>query len=123
MGSKVVLVTGAGSGIGRAVAIALAKAGYQVGIAGRRMAPLEETSAAAGGKLFINPADVTDEAAVKGMIVRTVAQFGRLDVVFNNAGTAAPPAPIDELPVDAWRRVIDTTLPVCSWWRRPRSVR
>jgi NAD(P)-dependent dehydrogenase (short-subunit alcohol dehydrogenase family) len=110
MGSKVVLVTGAGSGIGRAVAIALAEADYRVAVAGRRAAALEETSAAAGGKLCIVPTDVTDEAAVKSMMERTVAQFGRLDVVFNNAGTAAPPAPVDELPVEAWRRVIDTNL-------------
>ena len=110
MGSKVVLVTGAGSGIGRAVAIQLAKSGYQVAVAGRRATPLEETCASAGGKMLVVPTDVTDEAAVAAMVQRTIAHFGRLDVVFNNAGTAAPPAPIDELPVDAWRRVIDTNL-------------
>ncbi len=110
MGSKVVLVTGAGSGIGRAVAVHLAGAGYQVAIAGRRMAALEETSAAGGGKMLCIPTDVTDEAAVARMIATTVAKFGRLDVVFNNAGTTAPPAPIDELDVNAWRRVIDTNL-------------
>jgi len=108
--SKVALVTGAGSGIGRAVAIALAHAGFQVAVAGRRVAQLEETAAAAGGKALVISTDVTDEAAVKAMVDGTVAKFGRLDVVFNNAGTAAPPAPIDELPVDAWRRVIDTNL-------------
>ena len=110
MNSRIALVTGAGSGIGRAVAIQLAKAGYQVAVAGRRVAPLEETSAAAGGKLLVVPTDVTDEAAVAAMVQRTTQHFGRLDVVFNNAGTAAPPAPIDELPVDGWRRVIDTNL-------------
>jgi NAD(P)-dependent dehydrogenase (short-subunit alcohol dehydrogenase family) len=110
MGSKVVLVTGAGSGIGRAVAMQLAKSGYQVAIAGRRMAALEETAAAAGGKLLCVSTDVTDEAAVGKMIDTTVSKFGRLDVVFNNAGTTAPAAPIDELDVDAWRRVIDTNL-------------
>jgi len=110
MGSKVVLVTGAGSGIGRAVAIQLAKSGYQVAIAGRRMAALEETAAAAGGKLLCISTDVTDEAAVAKMIDTTISKFGRLDVVFNNAGTTAPAAPIDELEVDAWRRVIDTNL-------------
>ncbi len=108
--SKVALVTGAGSGIGRAVAVALANAGFQIAIAGRRAAPLEETAAAAGGKSLVIPTDVTDEAAVKAMVDGTVAKFGHLDVVFNNAGTSAPPAPIDELPVDAWRRVIDTNL-------------
>jgi NAD(P)-dependent dehydrogenase (short-subunit alcohol dehydrogenase family) len=110
MGSKVVLVTGAGSGIGRAVAIQLAKSGYQVAIAGRRVAPLEETSATAGGKLLVVPTDVADEAAVAAMVQKTVAHFGRLDVVFNNAGAAAPPASIAELPVADWRRVIDTNL-------------
>ncbi len=110
MGEKVVLVTGAGSGIGRAVAVTLAKARYQVALAGRRAAALEETSALAGGGLFVVPTDVTDEAAVRSMVERTVAKFGRLDVVFNNAGTSAPPAPIDELPLAAWRRVVDTNL-------------
>jgi len=110
MGSKVALVTGAGSGIGRAVAVALARAGYQVAVAGRRAAPLEETAAAAGGQVLVVPADVTDEVAVRNMVARTVERWGRLDLVFNNAGTAAPPAPVDELPVEAWRRVIDTNL-------------
>lgn len=108
--SKVALVTGAGSGIGRAVAITLAGAGYRVAIAGRRSAPLEETEAAAGGGLLVVPTDVTDAKAVTAMVEATVARFGRLDVLFNNAGTAVPPTPIDELPVDAWRRVIDTNL-------------
>jgi NADP-dependent 3-hydroxy acid dehydrogenase YdfG len=110
MGSKVVLVTGAGSGIGRAVAVQLAKAGYEVAVAGRRMAALEETAAAAGSKLLCISTDVTDAAAVDNMTHSVVSKFGRLDVVFNNAGTTAPPAPIDELEVDAWRRVIDTNL-------------
>ncbi len=108
--SKTALVTGAGSGIGRAVAIALAGAGYQVAIAGRRAAALEETSAAAGGRLLVIPTDVTDATAVTRMVEETAARFGRLDVLFNNAGTAVPPTPIDELTVDAWRRVIDTNL-------------
>jgi NAD(P)-dependent dehydrogenase (short-subunit alcohol dehydrogenase family) len=108
--SKVALVTGAGSGIGRAVALALAAAGYQVAIAGRRAAPLEETATAAGGKMLVVPTDVTDEAAVAAMVKSTVAKFGRLDVLFNNAGTAAPATPTDELDVAVWRRVIDTNL-------------
>jgi NAD(P)-dependent dehydrogenase (short-subunit alcohol dehydrogenase family) len=110
MQGKVALVTGAGSGIGRAVAIGLAGAGYRVAIAGRREAPLQETAAAAGGTVFIVPTDVTDEQAVAAMVDRTVAHYGRLDVLFNNAGTTAPPTPTDELPVEVWRRVIDTNL-------------
>jgi NAD(P)-dependent dehydrogenase (short-subunit alcohol dehydrogenase family) len=108
--SKVALVTGAGSGIGRAVAIALSAAGYQVAIAGRRSGPLEETAAAAAGKTLVVPTDVTDAAAVTAMVNSTVAKFGRLDVLFNNAGTAAPPTPTDELDVAVWRRVIDTNV-------------
>jgi NAD(P)-dependent dehydrogenase (short-subunit alcohol dehydrogenase family) len=110
MQSKVALVTGAGSGIGRAVAIALAAAGYQVAIAGRRSGPLEETAATAGGKVLVLPTDVTDATAVGNMVHRAVAHFGRLDVLFNNAGTAAPATPTDELDVELWRRVIDTNL-------------
>ena len=108
--SKVALVTGAGSGIGRAVAIALVGAGYQVAIAGRRAGPLEETAAAAGGSTLVVPTDVTDAGAVAAMVSRTVATFGRLDVLFNNAGTAAPATPTDELDVAVWRRVIDTNV-------------
>jgi NAD(P)-dependent dehydrogenase (short-subunit alcohol dehydrogenase family) len=110
MKGKVALVTGAGSGIGRAVAIALAGAGYRLVIAGRRPAPLEETAAAAGSSPLVVPTDVTDERAVAAMMEKTLAQYGRLDVIFNNAGTTAPPMPTDELPVEAWRRVIDTNL-------------
>jgi NAD(P)-dependent dehydrogenase (short-subunit alcohol dehydrogenase family) len=110
MQSRVALVTGAGSGIGRAVAIALAGAGYQVAIAGRRQAPLDETAALAGKPMLVMSVDVTDAAAVSGMVQQTVARFGRLDVLFNNAGTSAPAAPIEELPVENWRRVIDTNL-------------
>jgi NAD(P)-dependent dehydrogenase (short-subunit alcohol dehydrogenase family) len=110
MQERVALVTGAGSGIGRAVAIALAGAGYRLAIAGRRSAPLEETAAAAGGKPLIVPTDVTDERAVAAMVEQTLARHRRLDVIFNNAGTTAPPMPTDELPLDAWRRVIDTNL-------------
>jgi NAD(P)-dependent dehydrogenase (short-subunit alcohol dehydrogenase family) len=92
------------------VAVALAGAGYRVAIAGRREAPLQETADLAGSKLLILPTDVTDPGSVTGMVAGTVATYGRLDVLFNNAGTTAPPLPTDELPVDAWRRVIDTNL-------------
>lgn len=110
MQPRVALVTGAGSGIGRAVAIALAGAGYAVTLAGRRVAPLEETAALAEGKTLVIPVDVTDAVAVASMVDQTVGKFGRLDVLFNNAGTAAPPTPTDELAPEVWRRVIDTNL-------------
>lgn len=110
MQPRVALVTGAGSGIGRAVAIALAGAGYAVTLAGRRAAPLEETAALAEGKTLVIPVDVTDAVAVASMVDQAVGKFGRLDVLFNNAGTAAPPTPTDELAPEVWRRVIDTNL-------------
>ena len=110
MTSKVALVTGGGSGIGRAVAIALADHGYRVAVAGRRLGALEETVAASKGQIMALSVDVTDAAAVSDMVARTVARYGRLDVLFNNAGTAAAPTPTEDLPADVWRRVIDTNL-------------
>jgi NAD(P)-dependent dehydrogenase (short-subunit alcohol dehydrogenase family) len=110
MASKVALVTGGGSGIGRAVAIALADNGYRVALAGRRLAQLEETAAASKGELLPMSVDVTDAAAVQGMVARTVSHFGRLDVLFNNAGATAPPTPTEDLPLEVWRKVIDTNL-------------
>jgi NAD(P)-dependent dehydrogenase (short-subunit alcohol dehydrogenase family) len=110
MTSKVALVTGGGSGIGRAVAIGLADHGYRVAVAGRRLGALEETVAASKGQIMALSVDVTDATAVNDMVAKTVARYGRLDVLFNNAGTAAPPTPTEDLAVDVWRRVIDTNL-------------
>jgi NAD(P)-dependent dehydrogenase (short-subunit alcohol dehydrogenase family) len=90
--------------------VALAQAGYAVALAGRRTAPLEETAALVAHRTLVLGVDVTDAAAVAGMVGQTVAAFGRLDLLFNNAGTAAPPTPIDELAPEVWRRVIDTNL-------------
>jgi NAD(P)-dependent dehydrogenase (short-subunit alcohol dehydrogenase family) len=110
---KVALVTGAGSGIGRATALALLREGYAVVLAGRRPEALDETVARAGpdaDRLLAVPADVTDPAGVRALFDRTRAAFGRLDLLFNNAGTGAPPVPLEDLTFDQWRRVVDVNL-------------
>ena len=107
------LVTGAGSGIGRAVALGLHAKGYRVALAGRRVDALEETASLADGgadRLLMVPTDVGDEAAVEALFERIEADFGRLDLLFNNAGAGAPPVPIDELPVAHWNRVVSANL-------------
>ena len=107
-----VLVTGAGSGIGRAVALAFLAQGDSVILTGRRQAALEETANLAGSpvRTLIQPADVADEAQVADLFSAAVARFGRLDVLFNNAGRGAPPVPIEDLDVAAWRSVVDVNL-------------
>ena len=92
-GQKVAIVTGAGSGIGRAVAEALLREGYAVALAGRRKAQLEET-AKAGAAAFVVPTDVADPSSVQSLFRETNSRFGRLDLLFNNAGLAAPPVPL-----------------------------
>jgi NAD(P)-dependent dehydrogenase (short-subunit alcohol dehydrogenase family) len=112
-GGKVAMVTGAGSGIGRASALALLAEGYSVVLAGRRIEALEQTLAAAGpnGKRALAvTADVGDEASVRGLFEMTKEAFGRLDVLFNNAGAGAPAVPLEELSLEQWRRVIDVNL-------------
>jgi len=110
---KVAVVTGGGSGIGRAVAIALAREGYEVVVVGRRLAKLEEVVAAGardGARLIAVPADVSDSASVQSLFAGVKAQFGRVDLLFNNAGTSAPAIPMEELSVEQWNRVVETNL-------------
>lgn len=107
------IVTGAGSGIGRAVGLALLAAGWQVVLAGRRAEPLSETLRLAGEvseKGMIVPTDVRDAASVRGLFDKCRERFGRLDLLFNNAGLAAPAVPVDEITLKDWQSVIDTNL-------------
>ncbi len=120
MANRVAIVTGAGSGIGRAVARGMAEAGYRVAIAGRRQHELEETAAMCPpGTCLPVRTDVTDPAAVENLFLRTRDEFGRLDVLFNNAGISAPAVPLEDLTVDQWRAVIDVNLTgafLCTQW-------
>jgi NAD(P)-dependent dehydrogenase (short-subunit alcohol dehydrogenase family) len=110
---QVAVITGAGSGIGRAVALAFLADGYRVVLAGRRDAALREVLAAAGasaGNGLAVACDVTDATSVQALFDRTREQFGRLDVLFNNAGISAPAVPLEELPLETWNAVVATNL-------------
>ena len=110
---KIAIVTGAGSGIGRAVAIGLLEEGYSVALAGRRAALLEKTRQDAGPKgthALVVPTDISDPAAVRALFAATRETFGRLDVLFNNAGSVARGVPLEELTVDEWKSVVDVNL-------------
>jgi NAD(P)-dependent dehydrogenase (short-subunit alcohol dehydrogenase family) len=110
---KIALVTGAGSGIGRAAALALHSVGWSVVLAGRRAAELEKTAAMAaqnGGRMLAVPADITDPEAVRALFARTKETFGRLDLLFNNAGTNAPAVPMEELTYEQWSAVVNVNL-------------
>jgi NAD(P)-dependent dehydrogenase (short-subunit alcohol dehydrogenase family) len=110
---KTAMVTGAGSGIGRATALALLREGYAVVLAGRRAEALDQTAAEAGAdgaRVLAVPADVSDGSSVRRLFEKTQETFGRLDLLFNNAGTSAPPVPLEDLTVEQWRRVIDVNL-------------
>jgi NAD(P)-dependent dehydrogenase (short-subunit alcohol dehydrogenase family) len=110
---KIAVVTGAGSGIGRAVALGLLKEDYAVVLAGRRIDRLEQAAAAAGdarSRAVIVPTDVGSPAAVDALFARTKERFGRLDLLFNNAGRFAPPVPLEELAVDQWQDVVNINL-------------
>jgi len=110
---RIALVTGAGSGIGRAVSLALQSAGYSVVLAGRRADALERTAASAsvpGGRMLAVPTDVTHPDSVKALFAKTREAFGRLDVLFNNAGTNAPAIPLEDLPYERWNEVVAVNL-------------
>ncbi|MGB3275862.1 MAG: SDR family oxidoreductase [Castellaniella sp.] len=110
--SKIAIVTGAGSGIGRAAALALLNAGYRVALAGRRAQPLEEVAAhsGAGDRALAVPTDVTDEQSVIRLFETCVRHFGSLDVVFNNAGGGAPAVLLEDLTLAQWQQVVDVNL-------------
>ena len=110
--TKVALVTGAGSGIGRHSALALAEAGYAVALAGRRRDALEETAAMAGtdARILPVPTDVGDPQAVTALFAQVAAHFGRLDVLFNNAGAGAPAVLLEDLEYEQWQQVVAVNL-------------
>jgi len=110
---KVAIITGAGSGIGKSVALELLRAGYAVVLAGRRPEPLDAVAQAAkelDAPVLAVPTDVSDPAAVKALFARTKEAFGRLDLLFNNAGIGAPPIPLEELSFEQWKKVVDINL-------------
>ncbi len=110
---KIAVVTGASAGIGRTVALALLRSGYSVALAGRNRAALEETQEMAGANAahaLIVPTDVADPKAVDALFAAVKETYGRLDLLFNNAGIGAPPVPVDELGIDVWQNVVNTNL-------------
>ena len=109
MTDKIALVTGAGSGIGRAAALALLDAGWSVVLAGRRAEELEITANHAPDRALVAPTDITDEAQVDALFAATAQKFGRLDLLFNNAGASAG-GRLEDLSLEAWKRVVDVNL-------------
>ena len=110
---KVAVVTGGGTGIGKRTALALLQEGYCVVLAGRRVEPLEKTAKEAGldsSRVLVVPTDVTEPASVRALFAKTGETFGRLDVLFNNAGIGAPPVLLEELTYEQWKSVVDTNL-------------
>lgn len=110
---KIALVTGAGSGIGKQTALALLRVGYAVVLAGRRVEPLAATAAEAGveaRRILVVPTDVADPVSVRALFAQTKETFGRLDLLFNNAGVGAPAIPLEDLSYEQWQRVVDINL-------------
>ncbi len=110
--NKVAIVTGGGSGIGKAVALTLLKDGYRVALAGRRKDALDQTASesGAGKNALVVPTDVTSPDSVKALFAKTKQTFGRLDVIFNNAGVSAPGVPLEDLTFEQWKNVVDINL-------------
>jgi len=110
---KVAIVTGAGTGVGKAVSLSLMRAGYAVVLAGRRPEPLQATAAVAasiGSRSLPVPTNIGDPASVKALFAKTKEAFGRLDLLFNNAGTGAPAIPLEDIAYEQWKTVLDTNL-------------
>ena len=113
---KVAIVTGAGSGVGEASALALLADGYHVSLAGRRKDQLERVAQAAGAntsRALVVPTDVVDPGSIRNLFARTKEAFGRLDLLFNNAGIGAPAIPMEDLTLEQWKAVVDTNLTGC----------
>ena len=113
---KVAIVTGAGSGVGEASALALLAEGYHVALAGRRKDQLERVAQAAGAnksRALVVPTDVVDPGSIRNLFARTKEAFGRLDLLFNNAGIGAPAIPMEDLTLEQWKAVVDTNLTGC----------
>ena len=110
--TRIALVTGAGSGVGKAATLALLAAGWQVALAGRRAEPLQAVVAESGApeRCLVVPADVADEASVQALFAAVVQRFGRLDLLFNNAGVNAPGVLLEDLPLEQWKNVVDINL-------------
>src|SRR5437868_1557955 len=104
------IVTGGGSGVGRAAALALAEAGWRVTIAGRRRAALDAVAGQGGGAIVAETCDVTDEDSVRALFAATAGRYGRIDLLFNNAGIVAPPATIADVALRDWEKVMATNV-------------
>lgn len=107
---RVAVITGAGTGVGRATALALAADGFDLVLAGRRPEPIREVATAVAAEALVVPTDVGDADAVAGLFASTMEHYARVDLLFNNAGMGAAPVPMDELSIDKWRQVVDVNL-------------